>query len=419
MSADPAFIGPEPGQPEVVTPIGGIHVVSIEQFISINEPGAEPLVGEPGAVLIPENGDVMIYGDGGVGKTTLAVDFAYHLAAGQDWLGITIPKPASVLLVENEGPRPLFRDKLRRKHAAWEGEPVKGHLHVVENPWGRISFDDPVCREVLADELAINQTDVLIIGPVTRSGMNEAGTLQDVRDFMMLVNDVRQTSQRRVTVILIHHESKSGQVSGAWEGAGDTLFHVQGQGHGKVRLFVQKARWSTTHHATALQLLWAAGDSFTVEAREEITEESIADEILAACSDNPGASWRTIRDHVKGNADTLAKIRDRLLHTGLVVNASTVPGRFLLWHKDDPAAPLQIGSEAGTDPEPMRFSSPGEGRPDRSGSTVPLRRREPDQEPNRGRTGGTVPEAGTDSEIEVDEAELERLFREHNEDAPQ
>lgn len=417
MSEAIQFTGPEPGTPDSRPAAGGIHVVPIEDFISVNEPGAEPLVGEPGAVLIPENGDVMIYGDGGVGKTTLAVDFAYHIAAGQDWLGINIPKPASVLLVENEGPRPLFRDKLRRKHASWEGDQVQGHLHVVENPWGRISFSDPACRELLADELAVNQTDVLVIGPVTRSGMNEAGTLQDVRDFMLLVNDVRETSGRRVTVILIHHESKSGQVSGAWEGAGDTLFHVQGQGHGKVRLFIQKARWSTTHHATALQLLWAAGDSFTVEAREEITEETIADQILTACRAASGASWTKVREQVKGNADTLAKIRDRLLHTGLIINTSTVHGRFILWPKDDPAAPLQIRTDPGTDPERMPSPSPGEGPSERLRTTVPPRSGEREVVRNDGRTGGSVPEDGTDPVPDVDDEELERLLREHGEGA--
>ena len=40
--------------------------------------------------LIPEGGDVMVYGDGGAGKTTLCLDLACHLAAGDDWLGIPV-----------------------------------------------------------------------------------------------------------------------------------------------------------------------------------------------------------------------------------------------------------------------------------------------------------------------------------------
>lgn len=84
--------------------------------------------------------------------------------------------------------------------------------------------------------------------------MEAAGTLQEVRDFLALVNDVRARAGRRFANVLIHHENRGGKVSGAWEGAGDTLLHVQQQSHGRLRLYVQKARWSSEQHATSLQL---------------------------------------------------------------------------------------------------------------------------------------------------------------------
>ena len=37
----------------------------------------------------------MFYGDGGAGKTTLAIDLAFHLAAGEDWLGIPVRGPCA------------------------------------------------------------------------------------------------------------------------------------------------------------------------------------------------------------------------------------------------------------------------------------------------------------------------------------
>jgi hypothetical protein len=84
-----------------------------------DEPGAAAFVGDDENVLIPEDGDVMAYGDGGAGKTTLLIDLAVHLAAGDDWLGIPVGRKVRVALVENEGPRPPFRRKLRRKLRAW------------------------------------------------------------------------------------------------------------------------------------------------------------------------------------------------------------------------------------------------------------------------------------------------------------
>ncbi len=196
---------------------------------------------------------------GGAGKTTLAIDLACHLAAGDPWLVFPVRRPARALLVENEGPRPLYRRKLRRKLAGWTGSPLEGRVYAMEAPWARLSFADPDALQRLAATVRELEIDVVIVGPVTRSGMNEAGTLQEVRDFMHLVGKARELAGRPVTVVLIHHENKGGKVSGAWEGAGDTLFHVRAQGHGQTRLYVQKARWASAHHATTLHLTWTDG----------------------------------------------------------------------------------------------------------------------------------------------------------------
>ncbi len=91
-----------------------LSFVSADAFVDVDEAGAAALVGDDENVLVPEGGDVMFYGDGGAGKTTLMLDLALHLAAGDDWLGILVERPVRVAIIENEGPRPLFRAKLRR-----------------------------------------------------------------------------------------------------------------------------------------------------------------------------------------------------------------------------------------------------------------------------------------------------------------
>jgi hypothetical protein len=304
-----------------------LEAVPLEQFAAVEEAGAEALVGEPGDVVIPVGGDVMVYGDGGAGKTTLCVDLAFHAAAGDDWLGIPVARPACVLLVENEGPRALFRAKLRRKREGWTGSLVEGRLLVVEAPWAKLSFDDQACREALATLICDHGIDVVIVGPVTRSGMNEAGTLQHVRDFMQLIAAVRELAERHVTFVLVHHENKGGQVSGAWEGSGDTLLHVQGQGHGRTRLYIQKARWSSSHHATALNLMWTDGDGFEVEDKPVLDDQAIADMILAAIQDDPGAGWGQLEQMTPGvNRQRRRDVRDGLFAAGRIVNIVSLDG---------------------------------------------------------------------------------------------
>jgi len=314
---------------------------TLEAFIAVEEAGADALLGEPGNALIPESGDVMVYGDGGAGKTTLTIDLAFHLAAGDKWLGIPIGRPVRVGLIENEGPRPMFRAKLRRKAEGWNGSPVGGRILVLEEPWSSTRLDDPRARHLLAQEITAHAIEVVMLGPVTRAGMNEAGTLQEVRDFMGLISDVRTQAGASVAFILVHHENKGGKVSGAWEGAGDTLLHVQAQGHGHTRVFIQKARWASSHHATTLHLAWAEGDGFEVLEETERDDATIADEILAAVLAAGGTSWSAIEERVSGKGERLRKIRDRLLESRRLINAGS-DKRMLLWHADDPAVPATL-----------------------------------------------------------------------------
>jgi AAA domain len=339
VSPCPYVVGTGSRTQSVPDGLQSLQFEDAETFSQEDEPGADAIVGEAENILISEDGDVMFYGDGGAGKTTLANDLAVHLAAGEDWLGIPVPRPVRVGLVENEGPRPLFRLKLRRNLAAWSGAPLEGRLRMLKSPWGKVALDDPDVREGLAAQIQAQELDVLVIGPITRSGMNEAGTLQQVRDFVALFAEVRVLADRRVTFVLIHHENRAGAPSGAWEGAVDTLLHVQAQGNGQTRLHVQKARWGGKYHKQTLQLAWADGEAFEVIEDDERDDNAVADEILAFVLENAGTGWVKVEKAVKGNSDRLRSIRDNLLAGGRLVDAGTgVKGTPMkLWHADDPA----------------------------------------------------------------------------------
>jgi len=300
---------------------GALVVQTLDEFADELEDPAVALLGTADNVLIPENGDAMAYGDGGAGKTTMMIDLALHLAAGDPWLVWAVPRPLRVLLIENEGPRPFFRAKLRRKRDAWTGSALGDRLLVLAEPWGRFTYAKERCREVLADWVREREIDVVISGPLTTAGMEAAGTLQEVRAFLVLVDDVRRSAGRPFASVLVHHENKGGQVSGAWEGAGDTLLHVSAQGRGKVRLHVQKARHASESHGTTLQLLWAPGESFTVEESPELDDEAIAERIVAAIRGNPGTGWTRVEQATLGvSRDRRNAIRDRLLAVREIVN---------------------------------------------------------------------------------------------------
>ena len=121
--------------------------------------------------------------------------------------------------------------------------------------------------------------------------------------------------------MLIHHEGKSGKVSGAWEGSGDTLFHVTGQGPGRTRLYIQKARWASSYHHQKLDLVWTDGEGFAVEDKPEHTDDDLAAMIVAEVRKAQGTAWKAVERAIKGvGNDRLVEVRNRMLERRELVN---------------------------------------------------------------------------------------------------
>jgi hypothetical protein len=373
-----------------------VEFVTYQDFVANPEPQAEPLVTDrDNATIVPAAGLTVIYGTGGAGKTTLLLDAAVHWAAGVDWLdGLATPaRPLRIVWIENEGPREEFRRKLERKMTVWASRVPADQLRVYSQPWAAFDLRDETHRAALAHTLHETRVDLAIIGPLTRLGMEGGGTPDEVRAFTRLLEDVQARAGRPVSIIVLHHENRAGQISGAWEGVPDLLAHVQAQGNGHTRVFWQKARWSSTLHGTTSVLAWRDHEGFELEDKPVVTEETIEADMLAAVRANPGASWTQTREQVTGKATDVAKVRDRLIATGQLVNTAARPDRFNLWMADDPGIHR---SHTGTARERLSFPLP-DGTPDPSPFPVPAYRER--------RNGNGADGPGCD----VDENELERL----------
>lgn len=365
-----------------------LSLVTAEQFASVREPGAEPLVGNRDSNVFPAGALALVFGDGGAGKTTLLLDLAFHLAAGKRWLALDVPRRVRVAWVENEGPRGNFREKVDAKLAAWDGPALDRHLLVLEDPWGLFTFENELHRRQLAQMIAENEIEVLIVGPVQTLGVQGGGTPAEIREFAALIEQTRALLDRPLCTILVHHTNKAGDVAGAWGPVPDTTCHVSAQGNGKTRVFWQKARWASDMHGKAWHLHWRDGERFEIEEKPEVTEDTITAELLAAVAEHGGASWTKLREHVTGNATEAAKVRDRLIAAGEIVNLPARDGQFKLWSVNDPASGrsgLGTGLERLSQPPPA-------GAPEPCRSTVPPFYR------NGGRNGTGEPEVEDDLE---------------------
>lgn len=243
------------------------------EFVDHHEAEPEPLIGSPDEQILPAGGFALVYGDGGAGKTTLLLDLVAHLASGLPWLGLATPRPLRVLLVENEGPRPMFRAKLRRKAEGWEGPEFLENVTVLAAPWGELDLRNDVHRDELAQTINDERVDVLVAGPLKRLGAVGAGTPDEAWEFARLLEYVIGI-RPDCGAIFAHHENKAGLVSGAWEGVPDTLLHVELEANGRTKVTWKKARWASSLHGRSWVLKWAENAGFEVidtgvETRQE------------------------------------------------------------------------------------------------------------------------------------------------------
>lgn len=342
-----------------------LRVQTIAEFAAVDEETAKPIMGDEETCLLSHGGMMKIYGDGGAGKTTLEIDFLCHLAAGDDWLGISVPERCRILIIENEGPRGMFRKKLRRKLASWTGSPIEDHIYVLEDPWALFTFDEEVFREQLRLTIEFYEIDMVAAGPVQRLGIKGGGTPEEVAAFVYTIELVRTSLDRPCAAALVGHENKAGDVAGAWEGVPDTLVHVSNQGNGSTRLQWEKVRWGPALHGKTWQLAWADGETFERVEEEVRSDFEIEADILGFVSENPGCGWNVIDAAVEGRGTRKRDIRDRLISSSQLINKGR-GNRFSLFASENAnASHRPVRPPAGT-LDGTQFGTSADQRRDRS-----------------------------------------------------
>lgn len=132
-------------------------------------------------------------------------------------------------------------------------------------------------------------------------------------------------------------------------------------GNGQTRLHWKKCRWAGSLHGATWHLHWRNGETFELEDKPVVSIDTIEADLLAAVAETPGASWARSRDRITGNDKDKAKIRDRLLADGTLVNVPARKGQFNLYPADHPEATrasLSTGLARPTDaPQDGRRSS--------------------------------------------------------------
>jgi putative DNA primase/helicase len=184
--------------------------VDLGDFLSRDIPPREMLL----APVLPSQGLLMLYASRGIGKTYMAMNMAYAIAAGQPFLRWQVPAPRRVLYVDGEMPGVDMQMRFAELVKSSEVEPpTPDYFRLVTpdlHPDGIPDLSTAEGQEALSEHLA--DISVLVLDNLStlcRSGReNESESWESMQQWLLTLR------RRGLSVILVHHAGKGGQQRG-------------------------------------------------------------------------------------------------------------------------------------------------------------------------------------------------------------
>jgi hypothetical protein len=254
---------------------------------------------------------------GGHGKTTFFIDLALHLAAGVDYSPFTVPRPVSVLMIENEGPEELFAEKLEARLAAFPHE-LRARLDVCTIDWGGFSLTRSLLLERLTDEIAEKQYDLVFGDPLDSLGIAGVGSPEDTREFMALMKatGLHKTVAWWLNTHPRKEETKEAlnEIAGAWGGKPDSVLLLRMLADDRTQIRFPKLRWAKRGKGPTILFGFDPDTEAFIYLGEESEEER--DYLTEARGLLGDGKWRTPKEiaapkkngGIGANVDTIKKV---------------------------------------------------------------------------------------------------------------
>ena len=354
--------------------------VTLADFVARKADNADMLVSCEQGTLLPPAGFGLLVSKSGAGKTTIMADFILHAAAGRDWCGLQFPRPLRVLVIENEGPREAFRQKLERRLASWAAVEGEQQIRVWDDParWGQVRLSSSEQLAQLRAAADAHQIDLCVSDTLTRFGMRGNGTPEETREFVELMTAAGLT--RDLAFLLLHHPvTRPDQVSdeleriaGAWPPHADAIVYLQKLTSNRARLSFPKLRWATGQRPASILAFTPENETFQLVAEEthdddKPSPETYEQRILDHLADHPNATTDELENDVEGNAAELRAARKRLLDAGRVTRTPSrdlgLPGKAMRWNtapenESSPVPLSKTGQDADTSPPVTNAPNP-------------------------------------------------------------
>jgi putative DNA primase/helicase len=195
---------PDPGKKQ-----RNASTIGLGELFAIELPPRELIFGP----WLASQGLAMIYAQRGIGKTYFALNVAYAIATGGQYLGWTAPERRRVLYVDGEMPAVTMQERARAIAGTNTPEDIDSYFKLVTPDLQDDALPDlssAAGQAALAPLL--EGVDVLVLDNLStlcRSGIeNESESWLPVQNWLLGLR------RRGMTIILVHHAAKTGQQRG-------------------------------------------------------------------------------------------------------------------------------------------------------------------------------------------------------------
>lgn len=320
-------------------PLPDAHrVYTLDELASMQLEGPKWIV--PNVVEVA--GKVMLYGHGGLGKSTVVMDLAISVASGTPFLGLTAPVVTGpVLLASTESSLRANRDRLiwlARAHDIATDAP----LHYMHDA---VFLDDAADRTIFWSLVAKIRPVLVILDPLDSffwGDEDKAYTTKPVRQFLDAV-----TRQLGSAVFAITHAAakdveagglKKPRGSTAWYGWADTVIHAREDRRksGKTRLVLDAIK---QRNGVAQELIRVSPRvepdrglilfDPDLPAGSEDAPATATARVVEALKAGGNLTLTALRERVGGRTSTLRAMLEELERTGVVSTADVeVPAGY-------------------------------------------------------------------------------------------
>jgi len=158
--------------------------------------------------LLPEKSTFFFAAPPKMYKTILAMQFAYSLAAGEDFFGWSINnKPDRILYVEQELGRPETRDRIARMHAKFACKDVEHRIRFVTRPKERFSLDIGSSGfQRFEKEISEYRPQIVFIDPFRKITSKDENSSTEMTKVFAAMTALQE--QYDLTFVVVHHSGK-------------------------------------------------------------------------------------------------------------------------------------------------------------------------------------------------------------------